>query len=189
MSVVWIWCLIFEAEYHDTGICLSRSVPFPPLNTQRSNCLIKHASHSCLAGLFSKECATAMASLNSSLNGGRATDSPSKQPASFACVVCHNRKVKCDRQDPCTPCSNCAKANVECVYRAPPPPRRKRDRETNGSVSQERGKLLRRSTGFNGKPSATQHHHPAEWEQRTEAGKSGSGRMIMKDGNSIYLDK
>ncbi|KAJ5372742.1 hypothetical protein N7517_004748 [Penicillium concentricum] len=128
-----------------------------------------------------------MASLNGSLNGERATDSPSKQPASFACVVCHNRKVKCDRQDPCIPCSNCAKANVECVYRAPPPPRRKRDRETNESLYRERGKYSRRSTGFDGNPSATQHRN-AGGEQRTETRKSGSGRMITKGGNSIYLD-
>ncbi|KAJ5592359.1 hypothetical protein N7537_009263 [Penicillium hordei] len=129
-----------------------------------------------------------MASLNGSLNGGRAANSPSKQPASFACVVCHNRKVRCDRQDPSAPCSNCAKANVECIYRAPPPPRRKRDRETNGSVSQERGKYARRSAGFDENPPAIRHHHPAERDRWTEAGKSGSGRMIMKDGNSIYLD-
>ncbi|KAJ6191536.1 hypothetical protein N7519_001557, partial [Penicillium mononematosum] len=127
-----------------------------------------------------------MTSLDNSLDGG-ATDSPSKQPASYACVVCHNRKVKCDKQDHRTPCSNCAKANVECIYRAPPP-RRKRNRETNGSVSQERGKHLRRSTGFDQNPSARQHYHHAGGDQRTEAGKSGSGRMIMKDGNSIYLD-
>ncbi|CAG8260352.1 unnamed protein product [Penicillium nalgiovense] len=120
-------------------------------------------------------------------NGGRATDSPSKQPALFACMICHNRKVKCDKQDHLTPCSNCAKANMECIYRAPPP-RRKRNRETNGSVSQERGKYLRRSTGFDQNPSAHQNHHHAEGDQQTEAGKSGSGRMIMKDGNSIYLD-
>lgn len=77
---------------------------------------------------------------------------------------------------------------MECIYRAPPP-RRKRNRETNGSVSQERGKYLRRSTGFDQNPSAHQNHHHAEGDQQTEAGKSGSGRMIMKDGNSIYLDK
>ncbi|KAJ5970553.1 uncharacterized protein N7479_000471 [Penicillium vulpinum] len=126
-----------------------------------------------------------MASLNSPLSGRRTTDSPSKQPASSACVVCHNRKVKCDRQDSSIPCSNCAKANVECMYRAPPPPRRKRDRETNGSISQERGKYLRGSTGEN--LSATQHQN-AGAEHRTKTGKSGSGRMIMKGGNSIYLD-
>ncbi|KAJ5426148.1 hypothetical protein N7465_001218 [Penicillium sp. CMV-2018d] len=64
----------------------------------------------------------------------------------------------------------------------------KGDRETNGSVSQERGKYVRRSAGFDENPSAIQRHHPAEGDQWTEARKSGSGRMIMKDGNSIYLD-
>lgn len=130
-----------------------------------------------------------MVCLNSSLDGDRAMDSPSKQPASFACVVCHDRKVKCDKQDACSPCSNCAKANVECIYRAPPPPRRKRDRGTIESMSQGRGKYLRRNTEFERNPSFTQNHHDsAEGKQQIEAGKSGSGRMITKDGNSIYLD-
>ncbi|KAJ5210875.1 hypothetical protein N7491_010689 [Penicillium cf. griseofulvum] len=100
-----------------------------------------------------------MSSLDGFLFGGPERDSPTKQPTSFACMVCHKRKVRCDRQDPRIPCSNCAKAKVECISRPPPPSRRKRDRETNGSVSQERGKYT-----------------------------NGSGRMIMKGGNSIYLD-
>ena len=174
------------------GLRIPRTFAFPfrsltlPRCHQRSNCLIKHASHSCLAGLSFNHRAASMASPYNSLHG--ATDSPSKQPASYACVVCHNRKVKCDKQDHRTPCSNCAKANVECIYRAPPP-RRKRNRETNGSVSQERAKHLRRSTGFDQNPPARQHHHHAAGDQRTEPEKSGSGRMIVKDGNSIYLDK
>ncbi|KAJ6087236.1 hypothetical protein N7467_006150 [Penicillium canescens] len=103
--------------------------------------------------------------------------SSSKQPTSNSCVVCHNRKVKCDRQDPC---SNCAKADVECIYRAPPPPRR-RKRET-GSVSQGRGKSLRRDD-----PDGSVTPNRGRMGQASTK-KSGSGRMIMKDGNSVYLD-
>ncbi|KAI3234107.1 transcriptional regulator family: Fungal Specific TF [Penicillium roqueforti] len=56
-------------------------------------------------------------------------------------------------------------------------------------MSQGRGKYLRRNTEFERNPSFTQNHHDsAEGKQRIEAGKSGSGRMITKDGNSIYLD-
>ena len=36
-------------------------------------------------------------------------------------MVCHERKVKYDRGHPC---SNCARNNVECIYRVPPAPRR-----------------------------------------------------------------
>ncbi|OGE54586.1 hypothetical protein PENARI_c006G10685 [Penicillium arizonense] len=109
----------------------------------------------------------------------QSADSSSKQPTSNSCVVCHNRKVKCDRQDPC---SNCSKADVECIYRAPPPPRR-RKRET-GSVSQGRGKSLRRDDP-DGSGSVTPNRGRMG---QASTKKSGSGRMIMKDGNSVYLD-
>ncbi|KAF3133316.1 hypothetical protein TWF594_009263 [Orbilia oligospora] len=44
------------------------------------------------------------------------------KPHAFNCVVCKNRKVKCDRQ---VPCSTCTKLNVECQY-VEPGPRKKR---------------------------------------------------------------
>ncbi|CAG8028394.1 unnamed protein product [Penicillium salamii] len=120
---------------------------------------------------------------NNALTGARETDSPSKQLTPFSCVVCHKRKVKCDRQEPC---SNCAKANVECVYRAPPP-RRKRGLEANGSVSQERAKSVRRDA-IPARGSSIVPQRPPTREERRDPRESGSGRMIMKDGNSIYLD-
>ncbi|KAL8789127.1 MAG: hypothetical protein Q9195_006993 [Heterodermia aff. obscurata] len=39
-----------------------------------------------------------------------------------ACALCQRRKVKCDRKEPCR---NCAKAKVECIFRAPVPQRRR----------------------------------------------------------------
>ena len=39
-----------------------------------------------------------------------------------ACVLCQQRKVKCDRKDPC---ATCTKARAKCVFRAPAPPRRR----------------------------------------------------------------
>ncbi|KAK9447044.1 fungal-specific transcription factor domain-containing protein [Limtongia smithiae] len=41
----------------------------------------------------------------------------------FACVICQQRKVKCNRL---SPCSNCLKANASCVYTTPKPPKRRR---------------------------------------------------------------
>jgi len=47
----------------------------------------------------------------------------------YSCQACHKRKVKCDRQQPC---STCRKGNVDCVYLVPAPPRRrKRSDEKN----------------------------------------------------------
>jgi hypothetical protein len=42
----------------------------------------------------------------------------------FSCVLCAQRKVKCDKKR--GGCNNCTKARVPCVYKAPPPPRRRR---------------------------------------------------------------
>ncbi|KIW07222.1 hypothetical protein, variant [Verruconis gallopava] len=41
----------------------------------------------------------------------------------FSCVLCHKRKVKCDRLEPC---GYCARHNDTCVYEAPPPPKRRK---------------------------------------------------------------
>ena len=55
-------------------------------------------------------------------------DSPESQRSlpldgKFSCQACHKRKVRCDRKQPC---STCQKGNVECIYLAPPPPRRRK---------------------------------------------------------------
>ena len=43
---------------------------------------------------------------------------------SFSCVLCAQRKVRCDKAP--GGCANCTRARVECVYKAPPPPRRRK---------------------------------------------------------------
>ena len=43
----------------------------------------------------------------------------------YSCIRCADRKVKCDRQ---RPCSACVKHNVDCVFNPSPPARKKRDR-------------------------------------------------------------
>ncbi|OTB11646.1 hypothetical protein K445DRAFT_67853 [Daldinia sp. EC12] len=42
-----------------------------------------------------------------------------------SCVLCQQRKVRCDKSKPC---SNCVKANVECRVVPPQPPRRRKKR-------------------------------------------------------------
>ncbi|KAJ8068649.1 hypothetical protein OCU04_002351 [Sclerotinia nivalis] len=41
-----------------------------------------------------------------------------------SCILCQQRKVRCDRQKP--KCSNCVKAHAECIPSAPAAPRRRR---------------------------------------------------------------
>ncbi|KIW14844.1 hypothetical protein PV08_07629 [Exophiala spinifera] len=51
---------------------------------------------------------------------------PLERPAkAFSCIRCFERKVKCDKQHPC---SNCSKSQVECTFRVPPAPRRRKKR-------------------------------------------------------------
>ena len=52
------------------------------------------------------------------------SSSPSSRQT-YSCVRCSDRKVRCDRQNPC---SACVKHNFQCVFRPPPPPRRKQKR-------------------------------------------------------------
>lgn len=48
-----------------------------------------------------------------------------KPPRVHSCVLCQQRKVKCDRQ---SPCSNCKKARVECISSVSLRPRRRKRR-------------------------------------------------------------
>jgi hypothetical protein len=52
------------------------------------------------------------------------TEKISSRPT-FACIRCAERKVKCDRQ---RPCSTCTKHNADCVFNATKSPRKKHKR-------------------------------------------------------------
>lgn len=58
-------------------------------------------------------------------------DSSQKITRGHSCVLCQQRKVKCDRQKPC---SNCVKARAECVVAAPAQPRRRRKKLTESDL-------------------------------------------------------
>ncbi|KAM5485537.1 hypothetical protein McanCB56680_001837 [Microsporum canis] len=49
----------------------------------------------------------------------------------YACVLCQQRKVECDRQ---SPCSGCRKYEVNCIYRAPPAPKRRKRRSPEDTL-------------------------------------------------------
>ncbi|KAE8441170.1 hypothetical protein EG329_005799 [Mollisiaceae sp. DMI_Dod_QoI] len=63
-----------------------------------------------------------------------------------SCVLCQQRKVRCDRQKPC---ANCTKARAECVPSAPTIPRRRRRKlaETDIVGRLKRAEQLLRSHG------------------------------------------
>ncbi|RFU31907.1 hypothetical protein B7463_g4408, partial [Scytalidium lignicola] len=48
-----------------------------------------------------------------------------------SCILCQQRKVRCDRAKPC---SNCIKAKAECIHRAPIPPRRRKKKSSEANL-------------------------------------------------------
>ncbi|KFZ11464.1 hypothetical protein V501_04749 [Pseudogymnoascus sp. VKM F-4519 (FW-2642)] len=56
------------------------------------------------------------------MNAAAASLSIPMTKGNFACVRCSERKVGCDRQNPC---GACVRHNVPCIVRPPKPPRRK----------------------------------------------------------------
>lgn len=69
-------------------------------------------------------------SLTGPSNSSNINNSSHEPLNSRSCVTCRRRKVRCNKR---TPCSNCAKAGIECVFpapgRAPRKPRRPQDAE------------------------------------------------------------
>jgi hypothetical protein len=63
--------------------------------------------------------------VNDMATGEQATNIRTSNRATFSCVRCANRKVKCDRQRPCTAC---VKHNADCVFSPHKPPSKKQKR-------------------------------------------------------------
>ena len=57
-----------------------------------------------------------------------------------SCLICHRRKIKCDRE---FPCSNCSRGDVLCVYPGPERPARKPPRTKIGEVMNRLARLER----------------------------------------------
>ncbi|KAL1963069.1 hypothetical protein VTN77DRAFT_8715 [Rasamsonia byssochlamydoides] len=139
------------------------------------------------------------------------TNSSSGRQKTHACVLCQKRKVKCDRNDPC---SGCVKAQVECVFREPLPPRRRKKKSETIHVMVARLKRYEEVLKKNGidprvidgnsenSVDSVRHDTRVNLVNSVNHGEStavpnpfesntreiGPGRLITKEGRSIYLD-
>ncbi|KAI9659947.1 MAG: hypothetical protein M1821_001299 [Bathelium mastoideum] len=83
----------------------------------------------------------------------------------YACVLCSQRKIKCDKLQPC---SRCVKSRAECIYRAPDPPKRRKRKEPDSneelrSQLQEYERLLKQA-GINVKSATgSSEKTPSSW--------------------------
>jgi len=57
-----------------------------------------------------------------------ATIDPATGLQKYSCALCKERKIKCDRTEPCVACT---KAGVTCIFRAPDPPKRRKRRDSD----------------------------------------------------------
>jgi hypothetical protein len=57
------------------------------------------------------------------MNSSATSSSVSSEKPIFACIRCSERKVRCDKNQPC---QTCVRHNDECYFRPPKPPRRNR---------------------------------------------------------------
>ncbi|PTB39386.1 hypothetical protein M441DRAFT_437316 [Trichoderma asperellum CBS 433.97] len=133
---------------------------------------------------------------------GTARNPPSSVPSrpTFACVRCAGRKVKCDRNIPCTAC---VKHGAKCVFQPPPPPRRRRRpgaagpsidrREYPQTRLQAQGHSLKESSN---PPDSNSRSHLSSQEirgsQSSSSAPSGSvskTQVIQGLGQSMLIDK
>ncbi|CAJ2508055.1 Uu.00g092410.m01.CDS01 [Anthostomella pinea] len=99
--------------------------------------------------------------------------SSGKTPRVLACVLCQNRKIKCDRN---SPCSNCIKANVACTPSVPAPARKRR--RPNQDLQQRLARCEELLSDYaTGKPEDTTKESPT----RDESWKP-LGKLIVDDG-------
>jgi Fungal Zn(2)-Cys(6) binuclear cluster domain len=100
-------------------------------------------------------------------------------PHQISCIVCRQRKVKCDKQQRC---SNCVKAGIECVYATPARPRR---RFGNGKLPEDisRDELINRVRRY--EALFRKHGLKLESVERDNAAVKNSNNGSPSSGNAV----
>jgi len=103
----------------------------------------------------------------------------------FSCVLCQERKIKCDRN---SPCGQCIKANVQCVSFASRQRRRRfPERELLERISRYEGLLKENDISFDPLHSSTPTVRKSE-DENTNSAPSTSMKLDNRDG-TIYAAK
>ena len=110
--------------------------------------------------------------------------SPTKMPSrpTYSCIRCADRKVKCDRQ---RPCSACVKHNADCLFHASQPPQKKKRRSIKHQILTDRLKhyeALLQKQGI----------EPSKLSESPETGPSEriiKPQVIHRQGRFKFVDK
>ncbi|KAJ5116335.1 hypothetical protein N7456_000683 [Penicillium angulare] len=128
---------------------------------------------------------------------------PARAVKPRSCVICRSRKVRCDKL---SPCSNCRRANIACIYpSADRPPRwaRRLERPVTGEVMErlhhleglvkdltgqlEQAHAANRSAaGSSNSPGSSTHDHDGGYQGNMHSAGSGNvqnkfGRLVLND--------
>ena len=128
-------------------------------------------------------------------------------PKAYSCHLCSRRKVKCDKTDPCL---NCKRKGVECVFRTPAPPRRRKKtlpeaallsrlkkaeellkshgltigaKDDDSHMADSQSDDMDMNTFAEGRDSTSHNEKP------TVPAMATSGRLIVDEGKSRYVDR
>ncbi|EWG46089.1 hypothetical protein FVEG_06682 [Fusarium verticillioides 7600] len=120
-----------------------------------------------------------------------------KNPRVLACVLCQHRKIKCDRN---TPCSNCIKANVTCTPSTPAPARKRRrpNQDLQERLARCEQLLKQYADGSVPSPSAVGHSPAANGAVDTypatptnvdgQSKWKPTGKMVKEEGGVRFMD-
>jgi hypothetical protein len=92
-----------------------------------------------------------------------------KNPRAPSCVLCQNRKVKCDRKEPC---SGCVKAGVECVPNLPASVRRRRRNMDEGQLATRLRRCEELLMGYDGNANQNNSYPAGQASPATESNES-----------------
>lgn len=106
-----------------------------------------------------------------------------------SCLLCHQRKIRCNKR---SPCSNCARANVLCCYPGAERPGRRPPKHTIAEVVARVTRLERTITAISNNESNSAHKSPTveadASEIQTVAG--SPEELLVQDGYSTrYINE
>ncbi|RMZ73014.1 C6 transcription factor [Pyrenophora seminiperda CCB06] len=125
-------------------------------------------------------------------SNGPSSGSPTPNPRS--CVTCRRRKVKCDKQNPC---SNCVRARIECVFPGPGRAPRKSRKPADAELLERLRRLEGVVTSLNaqvegheqesGGGEVNKDAHVAV-DNSVEGLENRFGRLVVEKGRSRYIN-
>lgn len=106
----------------------------------------------------------------------------------YSCLPCRERKIKCDR---CNPCSHCIKSNRECSFVAPVRGKRKRTKPAREGLHTRlrRYEELLRSFGVNVESALPQEEHESREPSPRDTAMSDDGESVNRNFDLYALDE